>query len=91
MFCFYFKDVVLIVYILFQNALRAVVEKHGENVPPPINVLLQKGDEDFTIKVRDIEYVHSEMHFLSFIMTSIVKHLFDFRSRIKVVVSSGPN
>lgn len=37
---------------LFKNALRAVVETHGDSDNlPPIKVLLTKGKEDVTIKV----------------------------------------
>jgi len=40
---------------LFKNSLRAVVEHHGNTCSeyPPIDVLLVKGKEDLTIKVSD--------------------------------------
>jgi len=39
---------------LFKNSLRAVVETHGdEDRLPPIKVLLTKGEEDVSIKITD--------------------------------------
>lgn len=39
---------------LFKNALRAVVETHCDSYSlPPIKVLLTKGEEDVSIKITD--------------------------------------
>lgn len=42
-----------ILFELFKNAMRAVVELHGEkDALPPINITIVNGKEDLTIKVR---------------------------------------
>ena len=39
---------------LFKNSLRAVVETHGDSDSlPPIRVLMSKGEEDVSIKITD--------------------------------------
>ena len=45
-----------ILFELFKNALRAVMEHHGTAAYsyPPVEVLVVKGDEDVTIKVSGI-------------------------------------
>ena len=40
-----------IMFELIKNAMRAVVEHHGDMDLPPIEVLLVMGTEDVTIKV----------------------------------------
>lgn len=43
-----------ILFELFKNALRAVVEAHGQaDVMPDIRVMICKGKEDLTIKIHD--------------------------------------
>lgn len=38
---------------LFKNSMRAVVEFHGNNDLPPLHVTLVKGKEDLTLKITD--------------------------------------
>lgn len=46
-----------ILFELFKNAMRAVVEHHeNSHKLPPIHVLLVKGKEDLTIKVFNFKY-----------------------------------
>ena len=42
-----------IIFFFPQNAMRAVVEQTGENLnSPPIKILITKGKQDLTVKVR---------------------------------------
>ena len=48
-----------ILFELFKNAMRAVVEHHGAAARdyPPIHVLIVHGGEDVTIKVRPLPII----------------------------------
>ncbi len=47
-------------FMFFQNALRAVVEFHSESTDlPKVDVLICRGKEDLTIKVRGTSFSHS--------------------------------
>lgn len=74
-----------ILFELYKNAMRAVVESHKEGADlPPIKTIIVKAKEDVTIKVFDFVYL-KENKFLSFVFTKKKKILFIIeRYRTKV-------
>ena len=42
-----------IFFELFKNSMRAVVETHGIENPPPIQFVLAEGGEDISVKISD--------------------------------------
>lgn len=64
---------------LFKNSLRAVVETHGDSGSlPPIKIILTKGEEDVSIKISGIYLRNANLCFHNNLLHSIT---FDYRSR----------
>lgn len=47
-----------ILFELFKNAMRAIVEHHKTDILPPLNVTIVKGKEDVCVKVSPYHYLY---------------------------------
>ena len=79
-----------ILFELFKNAMRAVVEHHGAAARdyPPIHVLIVHGGEDVTIKVRPLPIIWVSAVVVQQ-MKTLISVFFNFRFQIAAVVSEG--
>ena len=57
-----------ILFELIKNSMRAVVEHHNSDsdVLPPLHLIIVKGKEDLTIKVRNFK---KKLYFITFFLT----------------------